>query len=297
MTKQASIVEYMNSESVKGNIQKTIGRKTPQFIASVASLVSSNQQLRNCEQSTVMAACLKAANLDLPIDQNLGFAYIIPYKDQAQFQMGWKGFVQLAMRSGQMKTVNVTDVREGEIKSRNRVSGEIEFEWIEDADREKAAVVGYVAYFKLNNGFEKLLYMTTEQLTKHAGKYSQSFKRNSSSMNLWRDDFDVMAAKTVVKLLLAKYAPMTIEMQQAVLADQAVITDEGYKYIDGGAVNPEDIAEEAENERLLAHIKKANTLEQLDDCREAVEQLSVNDEAYKLFEVRETELLEKASNK
>jgi recombination protein RecT len=263
----------MNKEAVKGNIQDTLGKKTAQFVASVASLVNSNSALAECEQRSILSACLIAATLDLPINQNLGFAYIIPYNSKngpkvAQFQMGYKGFIQLAMRSGQFKTINVTDVREGELKGNNRLTGEMTFDWLEK-EREKAPVIGYVAYMELVNGFRKQLYMSAEDLKKHGMRFSQSMKRG---YGLWKDDFDSMAVKTVIKLLLSKYAPMTVDMQKAQLADQAIsIGDEGYQYPDNQPVDAKDVANDKERERILAHIKDAKTVEELEQCREAAE--------------------------
>jgi len=264
---ELSIVAYMGQEAVSQNIKQTLGAKTPQFIASVASLVNANDALKSADKKSVMLACLTGATLDLPINQNLGFAYIIPYKKDgvnvAQFQMGYKGFIQLAMRSGQFKTINVTDVRKGEIGSKNRLTGEIEFSWIEE-DREKLPVIGYVAFMRLINGFEKLLYMTTQELQQHGLKYSKSMKKG---FGLWKDEFDMMAKKTVMKLLLSKYAPLTTEMQTAQLADQAVITDLGsYQYFDNEPQEPVDaqeVAEKKETFRIMKFISNAKNLEEL----------------------------------
>ncbi|MEK9207692.1 MAG: recombinase RecT [Patescibacteria group bacterium] len=272
-----SIVEYMGQEAVSKNIQETLGKKTPQFIASVTSLVNANEVLRNAEKKSVMLACLTAAALDLPINQNLGFAYIIPYKNKkgdvvAQFQMGWKGFVQLAMRSGQFETINVSDVRAGEIgdESRNRLTGEIIFTWEKDEKkRAMLPVIGFVAYMRLINGFKKMLYMTSQELDKHGNRYSQSMKKG---YGLWKDDFDAMASKTVIKLLLSKYAPMTVEMQRATLADQAVVGDNDYdhEYVDNETPTAGEIANHKEQERILIAIKEAKNLKDLEECRDAV---------------------------
>lgn len=297
MTKATSIVEYMGRESVKSNIQDTLGKKTSQFIASVASLVNSNPAIAECEQKTILSSCLVAAALDLPINQNLGFAYIIPYNNrnkgvkEAQFQMGYKGFIQLAMRSGQFKTINVTEVREGEMKGNNRLTGEMEFEWIEGDERFNAPVIGYVAYMRLINGFEKQLYMTTEELKKHAGRYSQSYKRNAQNMNIWRDDFDVMAKKTVIKQLITKYAPMKVEMERAVLADQAVMTDDGYYYPDNEPVDAEKHAQEVERNRIVKHIQNAQTIEELHECEDALE--AFDQDLREQFENKKVELTDK----
>lgn len=290
MTANTSIVSYMSLEAVKGNIQETLGKKTPQFIASVASLVNSNPAIAECTQKSILSSCLVAAALDLPINQSLGFAYIIPYNNrnkgvkEAQFQMGFKGYIQLAMRSGQFKTINTTDVREGEMTGNDRLTGEMKFSWVQD-NRDALKTVGYVAYMELINGFSKSLYMTTEELTKHATKYSQSFRNNSGGMNVWRDDFYVMASKTTIKALLSKYAPMTIDMQRAIQADQAVIGDT-YEYPDNTGELPEEVAAQKEHDRIMKHIESCTTLESLELCRDAVEALSVDDEAQKMFTIK-----------
>jgi len=267
-----SIVEYMAGESVKNNIRETLGKKTPQFIASVASLVNSNEMLATADRKSVLLACLTAASLDLPINQNLGFAFIIPYKRKdgtlvAQFQMGAKGFVQLAMRSGQFKTINVSDVKEGEIEDYDRLTGEYTFSWLDDTDRAKAQVIGYVAYMELVNGFRKTLFMSKQELTKHGMRFSQTMKKG---YGLWKDDFDSMAKKTVIKLLLSKYAPLTVDMQKATLADQSIVEESGYDYVDNQLPDPKEVAHEKEVARIKKHIKNSKTPEELEQCFEAI---------------------------
>lgn len=185
--------------------------------------------------------------MNLPINPNLGFAYIIPYKNnksggyEAQFQMGYKGFIQLAQRSGQFKRINATDVREGELLGVNRLSGELNIEWVEDEkERNAKPVVGYIGYFKLLNGFEKELYMTVEELQSHGKKYSQSFKRG---YGLWADEFDTMAKKTVLKLLISKYGALTTNLQEAILADQSAVGEDGYNYIDNDKGSDSEVKE------------------------------------------------------
>ena len=192
---------------------------------------------------SVMYAGIKATALDLPLDPNLGFAYVIPYrnnrenKTEAQFQIGYKGFVQLAIRSGQFQTINVAEVKEGEYLDEDLVTGEIKFKKL--PDRDQLPTIGYVAYFRLTNGFEKMSYSSVEQIDAHAKKYSQTYSsskeyiRNNSK---WATDFDAMAKKTVLKLLLSKYAPMSVEMQSAVINDQAVIRENGADYVDNSNV-------------------------------------------------------------
>jgi recombination protein RecT len=240
MEQRVTIAQYLSADSVKNSILQVMSNKAPQFIASVTSLVNSNDSLKAADHNSILNACLTAATLDLPINPNLGFAYVIPYKDNksgvtyAQFQMGYKGYIQLAMRSGQFKTINATEVKEGEIVSRNLLTGEIEFAWGSGEERFKSKTIGFVAYFKLLNGFEKILYMTANEIESHGIKFSKTYKKG---YGLWKDDFESMAKKTVLKLLLSKYAPMNVEMQKAILADQAIVKDDGYEYVDNDIEN------------------------------------------------------------
>lgn len=288
LTTTHDLRSLMQSDYVQERFKDVLGKKSQGFITSVLSIASNNELLAKAEPKSVLNAAMTAATLDLPINQNLGFAYIIPYNDRkmnqvvAQFQMGYKGFVQLSMRSGQFSTINVTDVREGEIIGTNRLTGEIKFEWKED--RDSLPVIGYVAYMRLINGFEKSLYMTVKELREHGTKYSQTAKKG---YGLWNDDFDAMASKTVIKLLLSRYAPLTTEMQTAQLADQAIISDEGeYSYIDNEALTPDEIAEDKERQRIIKHIHESKTLDELTQCEEYI----VDDSTRELFENKKAEL-------
>lgn len=217
---------------VMKKIEEILGAKKQSFITSVLQITSSNDMLSKADPLSVYNAAMTAAIMDLPLNQNLGFAYIVPYnvkqpdgskKVMAQFQMGYKGFKQLALRTGQFKTIHVTDVRKGEVISNNRLTGEITFKFIEnEAEREKIEVVGYVSFFKLNTGFESTLYMTSEQLLAHGKKYSQNFR---SGFGQWKDDFDKACKKTVIKLLISRDAPLSIDIQRAIIADQSVVND------------------------------------------------------------------------
>lgn len=229
-------------------LAQVLGEKKASFVNNLTALVANNKNLQECEPISLMYAGIKATALDLPLDANLGFAYVIPFKNnkegktEAQFQIGYKGFTQLSIRSGQFKTINVTDVREGELVEWDMLTGEIRFQAL--PNREDLKVIGYAAYFRLTNGFEKTLYSTVESIERHAGKYSQTYSSKNDYVrksSKWTTDFDAMAKKTVVKLLLSKYAPLSVEMQQAITSDQAVITDEGNKYIDNP--NSRDIAD------------------------------------------------------
>lgn len=255
-TPTVSLQNYIRSSLVQETIEQTVGGKNAgNFTTSLLSVVNSNPVLQECPPQTVIKAAITAAALNLPIDPNLGFAYIIPYNNtkkekvtvtkadgstfekwethkqqEAQFQLGYKGFIQLAQRSGQFKRINATDVRDGEYAGIDRRSGEIDFEWIDDeTERNKKKVVGYLGYFRLLNGFEKELYMTVEELKAHAKKYSASYR---SGYGQWVDNFDGMARKTVLKLLISKYGALSTHLQEAILADQAAVDEDGYKYVD-----------------------------------------------------------------
>ena len=191
-----------------------------------------------------MFAAMKATALDLPLDNSLGFAYCIPYKDNkrgvtvAQFQLGYKGFKQLALRSGQFAIIpNATEIKEGELISRNRLTGECVFKFIEDdVERAKVKTIGYASYFRLMNGAESTFYMSVEEMERHALRYSQTYRSKTDYVkksSKWSTDFDDMAKKTVIKLNLSKNAPLSVEMQDAIRADQSVQYKENvYNYVD-----------------------------------------------------------------
>lgn len=229
---------FLANPRTQDYLTTVLAEKKASFVNNITALVSNNASLQVCRPETLMFACLKATALDLPLDQNLGFAYVLPYKDNknnvtlAQFQMGYKGFVQLAIRSGQFKSLNSTEVRKGELVNEDFVTGELTFKKAQN--RESLPVIGYVAYFKLTSGFEKYLYMSVEEMKAHALRYSQTYKKG---YGLWadKDSFDSMAKKTVLKLLLSKYAPLSVEMHDALAVDQAVLKGEdSYEYVDNG---------------------------------------------------------------
>lgn len=252
-------------------LTQVLGEKKSSFVNNITALVANSKMLQECAPATLIYAGIKATALDLPLDANLGYAYVIPYKNnrtgvtEAQFQMGYKGFIQLAQRSGQFKLLNAVEIREGELKNANLLTGELEFEMV--ADREDKPIIGYAAFFRLANGFEKTIYWSKEKMERHAQRYSQTYgskyesTRNSSK---WATDFDAMAQKTIIKALLSKYAPLSVDMRTAVESDQAVIDNNALRYHDNeapadgvvvDAMDIEDVAdlttEEGINEALL----------------------------------------------
>ena len=293
---------FLNQDKVKEKFAEIIGSDSSGFIASLLSVVNDNKLLANADQNSIYTAALMAASLKLPINQNLGLAYIVPYAGKAQFQLGYKGFKQLAQRSGQFKTMHDTDIREGEILSHNRLSGEIEFSWDQNSkNRLNKRVIGYVSYFKLLNGFESTFYMTVEELTAHAKKYSQVFRKYGTG--LWKDDFDGMARKTVTKLNLSKNAPLSVEMQRATIADQAVIKDFDpsknddaviidAEYVDNeqDSRDPKEISEEKESLRIIEHIEKSKDLKKLAQVKD----LLTNDDLKLLYTNKVKELTKQA---
>lgn len=215
---KVTIQSLVHNEEFVSKAQDILQDGTPQFMASVLTLANSNKLLGECDPIKLYNCCLMAAALKLPFNQNLGQAYIVPFKGEPQLQIGWKGFIQLAQRSGQFKRINCSDVREGEIVKRDRLTGEIEFEWIDDAEREKKPVIGYVAYFELLNGYQQTLYMSRAEVEAHAKKYSQTYKQG---FGVWKDNFDAMARKTLIKRILNQFAPLSVDMAKAMEYDQA----------------------------------------------------------------------------
>lgn len=290
MNSNLSIQHYLKQPEVNKRIGELLKERASEFIINVSSMVNNNELLAKCEPKSLMMTALTATAMNIPINQNLGMAFIIPYRQKdgsyvAQFQLGFKGYIQLAMRSSQFQTINVSDVKEGELQGFNRLTGEMQFTWIE-TDREKAKTVGYIAYFKLINGFEKSLYMTVDEVTAHGKQYSQSMRKG---YGLWVDQFDAMAKKTVLKLLLSKYAPMNTDMQKAIQVDQAVITEEGEAYVDNLKQTNEEIAREKEIVRLKAHLIQATNLEEVMEVEPHIAEYA-DTSLNKLYEQKREEL-------
>lgn len=251
----------IEDDNIQKRIQNLFKERAPQFTASLLAVANSNPTVAKCEPLTVINAAFTAASLDLPINNNLGFAAIVPYWDsysktfKAQFQIMWKGFIQLAQRSGQYKTISVVPVYDGQLIETNPLKG---FVWNWDVEQ-KGEPVGYAAYFELLNGFEKTLYMTVKQVRDHGEKYSQSFRKDlkeKTKKSLWSTDFDSMALKTVLKQLISKFGPMSTSMEKALQTDQAVVTDkETVVYIDNG-VDDELASEEEVDKIVAANIKE-----------------------------------------
>lgn len=238
-----SFNQTITNPNTQKYLEEILHERKGAFVSNLTALVANNVNLQECEPYTLMFAALKATALNLPIEPSLGMAHVIPYRNkkrgtvEAQFQLGYKGFQQLALRTGQYKTINTTEVRQGEIKKRNRLTGEIEWNFIEDeAERLKTPIVGYVNYFKLLNGFESTFYMSKEEAEAHAMRYSQTYRssyEDIKNQSKWTTDFDAMAMKTVIKLNLSKNGVLSVELADAIRADQSIMRDENkYEYVD-----------------------------------------------------------------
>ncbi|MEC0965447.1 MULTISPECIES: recombinase RecT [Bacillus] len=199
----------LSSPAVMNRFEEVLGKRASQFTASILSLYNSENTLQKAEPMSVISSAMVAATLDLPVDKNLGYAWIVPYKGRAQFQLGYKGYIQLALRTGQYKSINCISVHKGELQKWNPLTEEIEIDF---EKRESDAVIGYAAYFELLNGFRKTVYWTKAQVEKHKKKFSKSDFG-------WGKDWDAMALKTVLKSMLSKWGILSIEMQKAVIED------------------------------------------------------------------------------
>lgn len=219
--KEAKTLKGMlESPAYKKKFEEMLGKKAAGFMSSIIAVTSNNKLLAKADPATVIGAAAQAAMLDLPINQSLGFAYIVPYKSVAQFKLGYKGYIQLAQRSGQYIDIGAKTVYEGELEYENRLLDKFRF-----GERTGDKVIGYLAYFRLTNGFEKMLFMELDKMIAHAKKYSKNYSGGTDKWGL--TEFDVMAEKTVLKHLLSKYGPLSIEsvqMSQAISNDGGVIS-------------------------------------------------------------------------
>lgn len=255
--KKVDVLKNMlNAPSVMEQFNNALAKSAPTFVASVIDLYNGDTNLQQCEPKAVVMEALKAAVLKLPINKALGYAFIIPFNNSVKddkgnwvkkmvptFQMGYKGYIQLAMRTGQYRTINADVVYEGELRKANKLTGEIAF----DGEKKSDKVVGYFCYFELLNGFSKTLYMTVEQMAEHAKRYSKGLKKETtveSLLNLsnlpvapdsktvgWMGNFHGMAVKTVIRNLLGKYGYLSVEMQQAIVNDTEGDTSENRDYL------------------------------------------------------------------
>ena len=265
LSKQAGKPKFsvmMQQDGIKNLVNNTLGdkKKAERFTASIISAVAVNPALQECEGSTILSAALLGESLNLSPSPQLGHYYLVPFKNtklnrtDAQFQLGYKGYIQLAIRSGQYKRINVIAIKEGELVSYDPLSEDIEVNLIEnEVERENAKTIGYYAMFRLVNGFEKTMYWSKEKMEAHALKYSKGYQAKKG-YTFWEKDFDGMAYKTMLRQLISKWGIMSIEMQKAFTNDYSVTDEKGNTtYVD----NDSDYIQ-AEVTEINEHQKEEN---------------------------------------
>lgn len=275
---------FLATDSMKKKINEMVGGKDgQQFVTAIISAVSTNPQLAECENSSIVSAALLGQALKLSPSPQLGQYYIVPFNNSdkgckvAQFQLGYKGYIQLAIRSGQYKKINVLAIKEGELIEYDPLNEEIKVNLIEDEElREQAKTIGYYAMFEYMNGFRKTLYWSKNKMLVHADKYSKAFSVNATKgkypkvsfadfeagkvaeedmwkySSFWYKDFDGMAYKTMLRQLISKWGIMSIDMQTAMEKDMAVINENGdYEYIDNNSNEIDVVSNEKSNEEKV----------------------------------------------
>lgn len=253
-TRKQTLSAYLSQDAIKAKINEVIGGKDGQrFISAIVSATAANSTLQECSNGSILSAAMLGESLKLSPSPQLGQYYLVPYNDKnqgkvAQFQLGYKGYIQLAIRSGQYKKLNVLGIKEGELIRFDPLNEEIEVQLIADEEkREAAKTVGYYAMFEYTNGFRKAMYWSKAKMEAHALKYSQGYKKDKEKgwkYTFWSKDFDGMAYKTMLRQLISKWGIMSIEMQQAMDADMGVIHDDGsVDYVDNQQIDDSNIIE------------------------------------------------------
>lgn len=275
----------IQSEGYKKLINNTLGdpKRSAKFIAAISSAVATNPGLQECDAGSILSGALLGEALNLSPSPQLGQYYLVPFDQKkynektkkyeviskkAQFQLGYKGYIQLAIRSGQYKDIDVIEVRESEYLGRNKITGKHQFEFIEDeVERENKPIIGYMAYFEYLNGFYKNLYWSKEKMQKHALEYSQAYAsdvKKGTNYSFWSKDFDGMAFKTMLRQLISKWGIMSIDMQEALTKDMSVIKEDGTcDYVDNQPIvsvpTEEKInTEVAEPTEKITEVKQVN---------------------------------------
>ena len=259
----------IQSEGYKKLINNTLGdpKRAAKFIAAISSAVATNSSLQQCDAGSILSGALLGEALNLSPSPQLGQYYLVPFKDKAQFQLGYKGYIQLAIRSGQYKDIDVIEVREGEYLGRDKTTGKHQFKFIEDeVERENKPIIGYMAYFEYLNGFYKNLYWSKEKMQKHALEYSQAYAsdiKKGTNYSFWSKDFDGMAFKTMLRQLISKWGIMSIDMQEAITKDMSVVKEDGtYDYVDNQPIVSVP-TEEAINTETAEATEKATEVKQV----------------------------------
>lgn len=306
LVKSNQLKDIIQQDNVKARLREIMQDRAPQFSAALVQMVNQSAQLQKCNPNSVIGAALTAAALDLSIDTNLGEAHIVPYGDKAQFQIGYVGFIQLAMRSGQYKNLGWKVIHKGELVRFDELSGELEV----NDDHPDEEVIGYAAKFRLLNGFERGIYWTKDRCFKHAERFSKAYKAGINNpaargFSVWWQDPDRACLKTIIKMLLKTWGPKSIQMRQALKVDEGAIIDADTGEVDfvdgtGGASAPEfaeaQVVTEAPSptkaqEKVATQIKASRALMKKGNLEEPIvikflqEVAGVDDKITKLEEI------------
>ena len=275
-TQKTGLTAYLTQDAVKDQINKVVGGKNgTRFISSIVSAVQATPALQECTNSSILSAALLGESLNLSPSPQLGQYYMVPYDNrskgakEAQFQLGYKGYIQLATRSSQYKKLNVLSIKEGELIRFDPLNEEIEVNLIQDDEqREAAPTIGYYAMFEYTNGFRKAMYWSRAKMEAHAKKYSPGYKRDlekGTSWTFWAKDFDAMAYKTILRQLISKWGIMSIDLQDAIDSDMAVIREDGSRdYVE--TVQPDAVEEAAVPQEESAAVQEDDATQETNDA-------------------------------
>lgn len=275
-TQKTGLTAYLTQDAVKDQINKVVGGKNgTRFISSIVSAVQATPALQECTNSSILSAALLGESLNLSSSPQLGQYYMVPYDNrskgakEAQFQLGYKGYIQLATRSSQYKKLNVLSIKEGELIRFDPLNEEIEVNLIQDDEqREAAPTIGYYAMFEYTNGFRKAMYWSRAKMEAHAKKYSPGYKRDlekGTSWTFWAKDFDAMAYKTMLRQLISKWGIMSIDLQDAIDSDMAVIREDGSRdYVE--TVQPDAVEEAAAPQEENAAVQEDDAVQETNDA-------------------------------
>ena len=275
-TQKTGLTAYLTQDAVKDQINKVVGGKNgTRFISSIVSAVQATPALQECTNSSILSAALLGESLNLSPSPQLGQYYMVPYDNrskgakEAQFQLGYKGYIQLATRSSQYKKLNVLSIKEGELIRFDPLNEEIEVNLIQDDEqREAAPTIGYYAMFEYTNGFRKAMYWSKAKMEAHAKKYSPGYKKDlvkGTSWTFWAKDFDAMAYKTMLRQLISKWGIMSIDLQDAIDSDMAVIREDGSRdYVE--TVQPDAVEEAAVPQEESAAVQEDDAAQETNDA-------------------------------
>ncbi len=275
-TQKTGLTAYLTQDAVKDQINKVVGGQNgTRFISSIVSAVQATPALQECTNSSILSAALLGESLNLSPSPQLGQYYMVPYDNrskgakEAQFQLGYKGYIQLATRSSQYKKLNVLSIKEGELIRFDPLNEEIEVNLIQDDEqREAAPTIGYYAMFEYTNGFRKAMYWSRAKMEAHAKKYSPGYKRDlekGTSWTFWAKDFDAMAYKTMLRQLISKWGIMSIDLQDAIDSDMAVIREDGSRdYVE--TVQPDAVEEAAVPQEESAAVQEDDAAQETNDA-------------------------------